>query len=141
MEESMIKKIKTINNLAVFNNFEWDKSVLDSENKVLEFKKNNIIYGRNYSGKTTLSRIIRALETGFISDKYESPELNIKIKDNIVVTQADFKGHDKTIRVFNEDFIKDNLKFIINPDAHIQPFAILGGDNNLIEQQINELKE
>ncbi|MEB3733722.1 AAA family ATPase [Halopseudomonas pachastrellae] len=29
---------------------------------IAEFKKINILYGRNYSGKTTLSRIFRALE-------------------------------------------------------------------------------
>ena len=137
----MIERITFIKKLAVFKNFDWNTTVLDTENSVRDFKKINIIYGRNYSGKTTLSRIIRALETGTISDKYESPELSVKIKDNAGVTQDDFKGHNKIIRVFNEDFIKDNLKFIINPDAHIQPFAILGGDNNLIEQQINELKE
>lgn len=137
----MIERISSIKNLAVFKNFDWNTGVLDIDNSIRDFKKINIIYGRNYSGKTTLSRIVRALETGIISDKYDNPELSVKIKDNAVVTQADFKGHSKIIRVFNEDFIKDNLKFIINPDAHIQPFAILGGDNNLIEQQINDLKD
>lgn len=52
----MIKKFNKINNLAVFNNYNWDSSVP-------EFAKINIIYGRNYSGKTTLSRILRAIET------------------------------------------------------------------------------
>ena len=31
--------------------------VRDDGNNVAEFKKINILYGRNYSGKTTLSRI------------------------------------------------------------------------------------
>jgi wobble nucleotide-excising tRNase len=137
----MIEKITTIKNLAVFKNFDWNTAVVDSDSSVRDFKRINIIYGRNYSGKTTLSRIIRALETGVLSDKYENPEVSIQIKDADIVTQADFKDHGKTVRVFNDDFIKDNLKFIINPDDNIQPFAILGGDNNIIEQEIKELNE
>lgn len=137
----MIKKIKSIKNLAVFNNFNWDSEVIDENNNVLEFKRTNIIYGRNYSGKTTLSRILRAMETGVISDKYENPECCISVLDNNDITQTNFSSHDKIIRVFNQDFIKHNLRFIINPDENVQPFAILGGDNNVIEEEIKVLKE
>jgi wobble nucleotide-excising tRNase len=136
----MITKIKYIKKLAIFNNFTWDLEVIDKGNNILEFKKTNIIYGRNYSGKTTLSRIMRAMQTGFISDKYENPECCVSIADNDV-TQNDFLAHNKTIRVFNEDFIKDNLKFIKTPDENVQPFAILGGDNNVIEEAINALND
>lgn len=137
----MITKIKYIKNLAVFNDFNWDSEVVDKDSAVLEFKKTNIIYGRNYSGKTTLSRILRAMETGEISNKYENPECCIYILDNDDVTQSNFSSHNKIIRVFNEDFIKDNLRFISNPDENVQPFAILGGDNNIIEEKIKVLKE
>ena len=64
----MIKKIN-INNLGLFKSFNWD-SIRDHGNNVVNLKRENIIYGRNYSGKTTLSRIIRALETKEISSKY-----------------------------------------------------------------------
>ena len=137
----MIEKIKYIKNLAVFNDFDWDSEVIDEEHNALGFKRINIIYGRNYSGKTTLSRVLRAMETGAISDKYENPECCISVLDHDDVTQADFSAHNKIIRVFNEDFVKQNLKFIINPDENVQPFAILGGDNNVIEEEIKILKE
>jgi hypothetical protein len=42
--------------------------------------------------------------------------------------------------VFNEDFVRDNLSFIANPDESISSFAILGDDNNRIEKEI-EIKE
>ncbi len=135
----MIEKIKSIKNLAVFNDFNWDTEVVDSENNIQKFTTINIIYGGNYSGKTTLSRIIRAMETGFISDKYENPEFNINIKDNTDITQDALTSHSKTIRVFNEDFINENLSFINNPDEAIQSFAILG-DNVNIENEIQVLK-
>ncbi len=135
----MITKFKTIKNLAVFQNFVWDSSVRDEAGNVQSFKDINIIYGRNYSGKTTLSRIVRALEKGEISDKYENPEFEVCIKDLVDATHANLTAHGKKIRVFNEDFVKDNLRFIVNPDESINPFAILGG-NATIEAEIVALK-
>lgn len=135
----MITKFKTINNLAVFQNFDWNSTILDNENRVVLFKPINIIYGRNYSGKTTLSRIVRALETGTLSDKYENPQFEVCIKDVADSTPNNLTRHGKKIRVFNEDFVKANLKFIVNPDDSIAPFAIIGG-NATIEAEIQELK-
>jgi wobble nucleotide-excising tRNase len=137
----MINKIKHLKNLAVFKDFNWDAEVKNESDEVIEFKKTNIIYGRNYSGKTTLSRVLRAMETGGISDKYENPECCICIAENDDVVQTDFTLHEKVIRVFNDDFIKHNLKFINNSNEDVQPFAILGGDNNVIEEEIRVLKE
>ena len=76
----MITKFKIIKNLAVFQNFVWDSSVIDGGSNVQLFKEINVIYGRNYSGKTTLSRIVRALEKGAISDKYERVKNLLKYK-------------------------------------------------------------
>tara|TARA_R110002020_G_scaffold466202_1_gene688439 strand:- start:337 stop:2706 length:2370 start_codon:yes stop_codon:yes gene_type:complete len=135
----MITKFKTINNLAVFQNFNWDATIRDKGNNVVLFKNINILYGRNYSGKTTLSRIIRALETGYISDKYENPQFEVSVKDVADATQSNLATHGKKIRVFNEDFVKDNLRFITNSDESITPFAIIGG-NTTIETDIKTLK-
>lgn len=136
----MITKFKSIKNLAVFQNYEWDNFVRDIGGNVVTFKDINIIYGRNYSGKTTLSRIIRAFEIGEISDKYENPEFEVSIKDIEDATHDNLTAHGKKIRVFNEDFVKDNLRFIVNPDESITPFAILGG-NASIEAEIKKLKD
>lgn len=136
----MITKFKSIANLAVFQNFVWDTTIRDDGNNVVLFKPINIIYGRNYSGKTTLSRIIRALEMGNISDKYENPQFEVSIQDIADITQNNLTAHGKKIRVFNEDFVKDNLRFIVNSDESITPFAIIGG-NAIIEEEIKKLKE
>ena len=136
----MIIKIQNIKNLAVFRDFDWDKSVLDKDGNVLEFKQINILYGRNYSGKTTLSRILKAIENGKISDKFENPAFTVNFKDNSEITQDSLAGHNKNVRVFNDDFIRDNLKFIINPDESIEPFAILGDRNNVIEDEIKVIE-
>lgn len=135
----MITKFKSIANLAVFKNFVWDTTICDEGNNVVLFKPINIFYGRNYSGKTTLSRIVRALETGYISDKYENPQFEVSIQDVADTTQNNLTTHGKKIRVFNEDFVKDNLRFIVNSDESITPFAIIGG-NATIEEGIQTLK-
>ena len=136
----MITKFKSINNLAVFQNFIWDTSIRDDGNNIVLFKPINIFYGRNYSGKTTLSRIVRALETGSISDKYENPQFEVSIKDVADCNTNNLSAHGKKIRVFNEDFVKQNIRFIINSDESITPFAIIGG-NATIEAEIQNLKD
>lgn len=136
----MLKKIQYIKKLGVFDDFSWDNEVKNKGGAVQNFVDINIIYGRNYSGKTTLSRIARALETGTLSDKYGAPSFHLKFTDNSDVTAASLLTHGKNIRVFNEDFIRDNLRFITNPDDNIEPFAILGDDNNKIEKEIETLE-
>ncbi len=136
----MITKFKSIKKLAVFQDFDWDANMRDKGNNIVSFKSINILYGRNYSGKTTLSRITRALETGNISDKYENPTFEVSIQGFGEVTQNNLTAHEKKIRVFNEDFIKKHLSFITNPDGIIAPFAILGDANARLEREIQELK-
>ena len=134
---SKIKKIDSIKGMAVFQDFNWEKSVRDKDNKVVEFSKINILYGRNYSGKTTLSRIFRALELGSSLDyKDASPEFLLSMDDGKTITQNSFDGHGQLIRVFNRDFVKDNLRFIVDDEQGINSFAILGGGNTEVEDEI-----
>ena len=133
-------KIAEIKNLAVFKDFKWDTSVKTKDGKIDVFKDINILYGRNYSGKTTLSRIFRAFETGTISNKYENPEFKILFDDNSSVCQNDLADK-QNFRVFNSDFIDENLSFLRNPnDGKIQPFAIVGEENNLLLPEIERIQ-
>lgn len=137
----MIKKIGTIKHFAVFENYDWDLSSTDKNGRPLKFEKINILYGRNYSGKTTLSRIFRSLETGQLPENYDDPQYELidengnKIDQNNLAL-ADFSS---PVRVFNEDFIKSNLKFLIDPTGEIAPFAILGNTNGTLVDEIKEL--
>jgi wobble nucleotide-excising tRNase len=136
----MIKKIRTIDNFAVFDKFEWDKCALDPNGQPLLFEELNILYGRNYSGKTTLSRIIRSLETHQLPEKYENPQFELVLDDNATITQTSIAATTLNIRVFNEDFVRTNLRFLIDPDSEIAPFAILGANNAEIERAIKDLE-
>jgi wobble nucleotide-excising tRNase len=133
-----IKKIDSIKSMAVYDDFQWSSSMRDAGNNIAEFKNLNIIYGRNYSGKTTLSRIFRALETGTISDKYSSPEFQLSFDGGSIATQRSLSNHDQIVRVFNEDFVRDNLRFIVDDEQTINSFAILGEDNTRLEEEIEK---
>ncbi|SES75670.1 AAA family ATPase [Anaerobranca gottschalkii] len=137
----MIKKIKKIDGFGVYNNFLWDSTVLDNENsQPLCFNKVNIIYGRNYSGKTTLSRIIRSFETSFLDSKYDSSTFSLEMDNGTILTQEDLHQKDFHFRVFNKDFVIDNLKFIVDPNEKIKAFAVFGEENVRLEKEIRELK-
>ncbi len=136
----MITKFLNVDNLAVFQGFVWDSSVLDNTGKPLQFLDINIIYGRNYSGKTTLSRILRAMEMGTISKRYDNPTFSVAFDDGSTISQSQISSRNTNIRVFNEDFVRENLRFINNPEDNIVPFAVLGDNNNTLEAEIKALE-
>ena len=135
----MIKKIGTIKHFAVFENYNWDLSSTDKNGQPLKFEKINILYGRNYSGKTTLSRIFRSLETGQLPENYDNPQYELIDENGMKTDQNNISDFSYPVRVFNEDFIKRNLKFLIDPNGEIAPFAILGNNNGTLAEEIKEL--
>lgn len=135
----MIKKIGTIKHFAVFENYDWDLSSTDKNGRPLKFEKINILYGRNYSGKTTLSRIFRSLETGQLPENYDVPQYELIDENGNKIDQNNLADFSSPVRVFNEDFIKSNLKFLIDPTGEIAPFAILGNTNGTLVDEIKEL--
>lgn len=131
-----------INQFGSFSGLNWKKSVRDRGNTVQDFKRLNILYGRNYSGKTTLSRIFRALETGRMPSNYAGATFTIR-GDKGDVTQTSIADHDYDIRVYNRDFVSENLSFLINQDVggEIKSFAIVGEKNKEIENEITAIQE
>ena len=134
----MFTKIKKIDNYAVFNNFDWNTTVRDKGNNVAEFKDINIIYGRNYSGKTTLSRMFRSLEKGKLNEKYPNATFEFEHTGTDRMCHLDVANCSYDIRVYNRDYISENLKLLIDEDETIEPFAILGESNVAIENEIAE---
>lgn len=125
-----------IGNFGSFTDLTWKKSLKDAGNTVQNFKKLNILYGRNYSGKTTLSRIFRALETGRIPLNYVGSAFTVR-GDKGDVTQTGLVGHGYDVRVYNRDFVSENLSFLVNQtNGEIKTFAIVGEKNKEIEDAI-----
>lgn len=125
-----------IDNFGSFKDLTWRKSLKDAGNTVQNFKRLNILYGRNYSGKTTLSRIFRSLETGRIPLNYVGSTFTVR-GDKSDVTQTGLVGHGYNVRVYNRDFVSENLSFLVNQtDGEIKTFAIVGEKNKEIEDAI-----
>ena len=120
----MITKINKIKDFGVLKNF--------NGSALPEFKTFNLIYGWNYSGKTTLSRVFRCLEKGKLHDDYLAATFEM---ENATAKYDNTFSVKPNIRVFNSDFVKENLKW----DAdNIEPIFLLGAEN--IELQ-TELKQ
>jgi len=93
----MIKKID-IQNFGLFNDYKWTSNIgADSSADV--FKRINIIYGRNYSGKTTLSRIFRWIETGNINERYSTCQFSMTDENRNVISDKKLECTNK-IRVY-----------------------------------------
>ncbi|TWW12129.1 hypothetical protein E3A20_03710 [Planctomyces bekefii] len=127
-----IKKLQSVRNFGSFQGFAWHAGIPT-------FSPVNILYGRNYSGKTTLSRILRCFETKCLPDRIDSPSFAIEMDDGRVLTEADVQ-QGLCIRVFNQDFVRDNLHFIREPNGGVTPFAVLGAENAQLEQRIAEIQ-
>lgn len=134
----MLTKIKKIKNFAIYENFDWDVSTRDHGNNIAKFKKLNILYGRNYSGKTSLSRIIRTLETKLPHDKYGLSTYEFTHSGNQKLDNTNLANCPYHVRVYNKDFVEENLKWLSDSDGTIKPFAVLGEPNIALEKEIEE---
>lgn len=123
-----IKKIKNINGIGIYRDFFWDDS------KLSEFTDFNLIYGWNYSGKTTLSRIFDSLcNPELISQLGGSFEIEDDDGSNIQSSNIDTPLNCK---VFNRDFIERNFRQEHNAPA----VFIVGDDAAKIRERISTLE-
>lgn len=132
----MINQID-IASFGSFQGLDWKKTIRDSGKNVKPFQRLNILYGRNYSGKTTLSRIFRSLETRKLPLNYVGSSFTVT-GDKGAVTHAGLPTHTYDVRVYNRDFVTDNLSFLINQEIGgvIKTFAIVGEKNKEIDDAI-----
>ena len=107
-----IQKIQKIN-CGSFKSFQWDANVPNFHNKV------SVVLGWNGSGKTIISRTLRAYEKGSIDpeDKISGSTFTVEF-DSGIKKQNELSGFGGKIRVFNEDYIKDvidqtHLKYVV----------------------------
>lgn len=127
-----------IENFGPYKKFEWRHSLKGEDDF---FKKINILYGRNYSGKTSLSRLFQAFEKGLIKSDIEEPKFKIIDDANNVFTQNDLTSPMYEFKVYNSDFVKDNFSFFYNENATIKAFAVFGEENIAIQSEIEEINE
>lgn len=98
----MISKINKIKNLGIFTAYTPIATLKD-------FKKYNLIYGWNGSGKTTFSKLFDTLEAGVHTD---FPTLEYEIQNESSTKFQQGHPFNQKVRVFNQDYIQNNLQII-----------------------------
>lgn len=125
----MIRTIQTIKNFGVFSDFRWPTGLT-------EFKKYNLLYGWNYSGKTTLSRIFRAFEQRQAHPDFAGAQLQLRMDDG-ALHDISSPGSVPPLRVFNSDFVRDNLSFEIGSAT---PILVLGAEDISKRDRLKETR-
>jgi wobble nucleotide-excising tRNase len=130
----MISKINTLKNFGIYKNFSW--------NGLDNFKKKNLIYGWNYSGKTTLSKLFQGIKHREKHWVFPTSEFEITTEKNGINTsykKNDLESFPFDIKVFNSQYIKD--VFISDDmDLDINPISFyLGDPSGQLVEKIKEL--
>lgn len=143
----MIKKIAKLKNFGIFHDFSW-------KTELSEFKKFNLIYGWNRSGKTTISRVFASCEKKCTYDKdkfrqypaifdesgslVNEGEFELKMSDGTTVKNTDVATNVLPIKVFNQDFIDENISF--DPSDSCNPIVYVSEEDIESKKQLEKFK-
>jgi wobble nucleotide-excising tRNase len=126
----MLKSIEKIKGLGVYHSYIKPAGTQD-------FGIKNLIYGWNYAGKTTLSRLFAQLETKAINPDLSGCEFSFETEDS-AITEKNFNRCNLSVRVFNSDFVRANLHF---DGESFNPILLLGKDSDLAQRKIDQLSK
>ena len=122
----MIKGINRIKDFGIFSDYK-------SPNEIEGFAEKNIIYGWNYSGKTTLSRLFYSLGNGEVHKDFNNASFSIVCSDGSTVTEENVSSFSTTVRVFNSDFVAENLSW---EGDSFEPILLLGDESIEAQKEI-----
>ena len=102
-----------------------------------EFKKYNLIYGWNGSGKTSFTRTLRSFELGenYYTQPGKLPEFEFKLANGNSIDQGDLTAL-PNIRVFNKDFINESVFGTGGP----KPIFFLGKESKEDKERITKIE-
>ena len=124
----VIKRIEKLHHPGVLRDFTWPDGLAG-------FGRYNLIYGWNGTGKTTISRVFRDLglrrtpETGDVV-------LNV---DGRHISGDEFRPETQEVRVFNRDFIDDNVFQATGDD--VPPILVVGEKSISSQRDLDTLKK
>jgi len=123
----LIRQISRLRDCGVFRDFTWPPDLPD-------FGRYNLIYGWNWTGKTTLSRVLRSLE---LHKELTSGEAIVLIDDTDVRSE-NFPQSTVQIRVFNRDFISESVFPVGGGD--LPPIFVIGNESVEKQKEVERLK-
>lgn len=124
----MIIKINRLTNFGNYRQFQWGSTT--------NFTKYNLIYGWNYSGKTTLSRLFQVLASPTELTQWQGCQFEVELQGGAKLTHVNLTNPLR-IKVFNRDFIQSNFQ-----QEHKAPTVfIVGGSTIHLRNRITRLNE
>ena len=133
----MINKISKLKNFGIFHDFSWKA-------ELPEFKKFNLIYGWNRSGKTTISRAFASCEKKCVYDEEkfkqypENGEFEIRASNNTTIKNTNVSTNSLPVKVFNKDFIDENISF--DPLNSSNPIVYVSEEDIESKKNLEKLK-
>lgn len=124
---SLITKISRLKHPGVLRDFTWPADLPS-------FGRFNLIYGWNGHGKTTLSRVFRALEQRVAP---ALGEVTLEVNGQQLAGQ-DFHQATVPVRVFNRDFVNDSV-FPVG-GREVPPIFVVGKESVETQKQVDRLK-
>lgn len=127
----MIDSLIELKNFASFKDFSG----------TVNFKKVNLFFGYNGSGKTSITRFFKCLNDNKFNQDFQNANFKITLDgDKTKYTESNFpKKYNNKIKIFNIDFINNELKFDESKVNKIS--AIIGKDNINLKEQIEALEK
>ena len=125
----MITKISQIKGFGVYQNFRWGPDLKD-------FSSFNLIYGWNYAGKTTLSRIFRSIELRKLHQV--DPGTVFEFEDDASNVYDQSFARTANIKVFNSDYVSENIGW---DDETINPILLIGEESILLKEKQRQKRE
>lgn len=124
---SNIERITRLRHPGVLRDFSWPTDLPS-------FSRFNLIYGWNGTGKTTVSRVLRAIEQRVVPP---TGQVTLRI-DGYEVSQDDFPLSGLPIRVFNRDFINESV--FPTSGGNVPPILVVGKENVEKQKKLDHLK-
>ncbi|RIK08345.1 MAG: hypothetical protein DCC49_09030 [Acidobacteria bacterium] len=112
----------------MFRDFTWPSDLT-------EFGRFNLIYGWNGSGKTTISRVLRALETRTAPSR---GQVIVRI-DGQDVSGDEFPQATLPVRVFNRDFVAENVFSV--EGGELRPIYVFGKESVEKQKELDRLTD
>jgi wobble nucleotide-excising tRNase len=117
----MITQINKLKRFGIYQNYTWGG--------IDDFKKKNLVYGWNYSGKTTLSKLFQVLEFKDKNRCFSGAEIEITVNDGATKTynQDALNSFPFAVKVFNSEYIKRIFTWD-EPKSGFSPISFYLGD-------------
>ncbi|MFT5029808.1 MAG: wobble nucleotide-excising tRNase [Candidatus Binatia bacterium] len=126
------RTLDSVTGFGLFRNFTWDSGQLG------DFKRFNLIYGWNYSGKTTLSRAFQCIESGALHGDFTGGTFRFTKGDGTSVSST-FAEPLPFVRVFNRHFVQRNFQDGSDMTG-ANVIAVLGEANQALKDRRTDLE-